>query len=406
MKFRTFHRSMLERQSARISPHRARTSSGAGDTATGEIPFIRPSFPGPAELAEDFRRIAHTNWYTNFGPKERQFAHALSEYLGPELHVATLANGTMALIAAMHVTFGAGDRDRYVLMPSFTFVGVAQAALWNGYRPWFIDIDADSWQPCAQSARAVLERARDRIAGIVLANAFGVGNPQIWAWEELAAEWDLPMVIDSAAGFGSTYPDGDRVGGRGTCEIFSLHATKPLAVGEGGALVSRDPRVVEQTYRFANFGFGNSREAGHFGMNAKLQEINAAIGLRQLAGLDHRLESRRAVLASYRAGLADTGMRFQQNADSSALCFASACCTTPDHKSAVLANLHQNAIRARDYYNPAQHRHPYFVANDELLESTDLAVTQDICSRIVSLPVHDHMASADVARVVAAVREA
>jgi len=83
MKFRTFHGSMLERPSARISPHRARTGSGAGDTATGEIPFIRPSFPGPAELAEDFRRIAHTNWYTNFGPKERQFAHALSEYLGP-----------------------------------------------------------------------------------------------------------------------------------------------------------------------------------------------------------------------------------------------------------------------------------------------------------------------------------
>ncbi|MBX9641057.1 MAG: DegT/DnrJ/EryC1/StrS family aminotransferase [Mycobacteriaceae bacterium] len=406
MRIRTFQGSMLERPSARVPPQRSRAASETYDSVRREIPFIRPSFPGPAELAEDFRRIAYTNWYTNFGPKERQFAHALGEYLGADLHVATLANGTMALIAALHVTFGAGSRDRYVLMPSFTFVGVAQAALWTGYRPWFIDIDAQTWQPCAESARAVLKRSRDRIAGIVLANVFGVGNPQIAAWEELAAEWGLPIVIDSAAGFGSTYADGERVGGRGNCEIFSLHATKPFAVGEGGALVSRYPSLVEQTYRFQNFGFGSSREAGHFGTNAKLQEINAAIGLRQLIGLDDRLESRRAVLRSYRTGLADVGIQFQQNAEASSLCFASACCTSTDHKSAVLANLNENAIQARDYYNPPQHRHPYFIDNDDVLKSTDLSVTEDICSRMVSLPVHDYMAYDDVARVIAAAQEA
>ncbi len=405
MKIRTFHGSMLERPLA-ARARASRSIPDISDPVIREIPFIRPSFPGPAELAEDFRRIAHANRYTNFGPKERQFARALGDYLGPDLHVATLANGTMALIAAMHVTFGAGNRDRYVLMPSFTFVGVAQAALWTGYRPWFIDIDPDTWQPGVPSARAVLERSRDRIAGIVLANIFGVGNPQIECWEGLAAEWELPMVIDSAAGFGSTYPAGDRVGGRGNCEIFSLHATKPFAVGEGGALISRDPRLVEQAYRFQNFGFADSPEARHFGLNAKLQEINAAIGLRQLIGLDNRLESRRHVLSSYRARLAPEGLRFQQNAEASSLCFASACCTSVDHKAAVMSNLRENAIQARDYYNPPQHRHPYFVANKELLESTDLAVTEDICSRIVSLPVHDHMASDDVARVVAAVQDA
>jgi dTDP-4-amino-4,6-dideoxygalactose transaminase len=67
-----------------------------------EIPFIRPTFPGLAELTEDFGEIVESNWFTNFGPKERQFARALGEYLGPELHVATLANGTLALVAALH----------------------------------------------------------------------------------------------------------------------------------------------------------------------------------------------------------------------------------------------------------------------------------------------------------------
>src|ERR1700731_2974635 len=144
-----------------------------------EIPYIRPSFPGPDELAEGFKEIVHNTWYTNFAPKERQFAPALTEYLGDELHVATFANGTLALIAALDATFGSGTRDRYLLTPAFTFIAVAEAALWVGYRPWFVDIDPCTWQPSVASARAVLERSRDRIAGILLTNAFGVGNPQV-----------------------------------------------------------------------------------------------------------------------------------------------------------------------------------------------------------------------------------
>jgi dTDP-4-amino-4,6-dideoxygalactose transaminase len=290
-------------------------------------------------------------------------------------------------------------------MPSFTFVAVAQAALWVGYRPWFIDIDPDTWQPSAPSARAILERSRDRVAGILLTNAFGVGNPKVGAWENLAAEWELPIVLDSAGGFGSRYADGERVGGRGACEIFSFHATKPFAVGEGGALVSRDPRLVEQAYHFQNFGFDGSRECTQLGMNAKLQELNAAIGLRQLVGLDRRIASRRNVFECYRAQLTGVGLRFQANAEASSLHLGSACCTSADQRATVLTSLHEHAIQARNYYNPPLHLHPYFVANPELVESADLPVTADICSRIVSLPIHDDMAPDDLARVVAAVQE-
>nr|WP_242661336.1 DegT/DnrJ/EryC1/StrS family aminotransferase [Mycobacterium mantenii] len=377
---------------------------GAGGSMPAEIPFIRPSFPVPAELAADFEAIVQANWYTNFGPKEREFARALGDYLGPDLHVATLANGTLALIAALQVTLGSGTRDRYLLMPSFTFVAVAQAAQWTGYRPWFIDVDSDTWQPDVASASAVLKRSRDEVAGILLPNVFGVGNPDIDAWEELGAEWELPVIIDSAAGFGSAYADGRHVGGRGACEIFSFHATKPFAVGEGGALVSRDPQLVEQTHRFQNFGFEASRDCTQLGMNGKLQEISAAIGLRQLVGLDRRLASRRKVFDCYRNELARLELQFQPNAEASSLCFASACCTSAEHKAKVLASLSAHAIQARDYYNPPLHQQKYFVADTEL-RSADLPATEDICSRIVSLPVHDEMAPDDVARVVAAVQE-
>ena len=176
-------------------------------------------------------------------------------------------------------------------------------------------------------------------------------------------------------------------------------------MGEGGALASRDPWLARQAYNFQNFGFAESRGSTQLGMNGKLQEINAAIGLRQLVGLDRRLASRREVFEHYRIKLTGAGLRFQPNAEASALCFGSACSTSADHRAAVLASLREHAIQARDYYNPPQHRHPYFVANPEVVESADLPVTEDICSRIVSLPIHDDMASDDVGRVVAAVEE-
>lgn len=371
-----------------------------------EIPFIRPRFPSAEELAEDYAEILNANWFTNFGPKERQFATALGDYLGAEVSAATFGNGTLALVAALESTIGHGDRNRYILMPSFTFVAVAQAALWAGYRPWFVDVDPQTWQPSIASARAALDADRGSIAGILLANVFGVGNPSIAAWETLAAEHALPLVIDSAAGFGSEYAAGERVGGRGTCEIFSFHATKPFAIGEGGAMASRDPRLIARARHFQNFGFDSGRASTQLGINGKLQEINAAIGLRQLVDLDARLASRRQVFARYCAELAAAGVAFQPNAEASSLCFAGMLCGSAGHKSEVLASMAERRIQARDYYNPAVHMQPFFTVNPHLLRSEPLPVTVDLCERIVSLPIHDDMHPDDIDRVIAASRGA
>ena len=119
-------------------------------------------------------------------------------------------------------------------------------------------------------------------------------------------------------------------------------------MGEGGALASRDPWLARQAYNFQNFGFAESRGSTQVGMNGKLQEINAAIGLRQLVGLDRRLASRREVFEHYRIKLTGAGLRFQPNAEASALCFGSACSTSADRRAAVLASLREHAIQARE----------------------------------------------------------
>lgn len=370
------------------------------------VPFIRPSFPPSNEVARDLDAIVKSNWFTNYGPKEVEFSRALEEYLGQDLRVTTSANGTVALLIAVQCAFGRGDRSQYVLTPSFTFVAVPQAAIWNGYRPRFIDIDPLTWQASPNAARAVIESDRDNIAGVLLPNALGVGSPDIDEWERLAAEWDLPLVIDSAAGFGSRYEDGSYLGGRGTCEIFSFHATKPFTIGEGGALSSRDPDFVQQARKCQNFGFSESRLCDLLGVNGKLSELSASIGLRQLAGLENRIAERQRVATRYRDELDSLGFVFQPNAEaSSCVCFTM-CCLSPEQKTAVLLNLERCGVQARDYYNPPLHQHPYFAGGNAFTRAESLSVTEDVCSRVISLPIYDRMPLQDVELVLKAVREA
>ncbi len=129
------------------------------------------------------------------------------------------------------------------------------------------------------------------------------------------------------------------------------------------------------------------------------------MGLRQPAGFDPRFAGRRNVFDRYCPELTGVALRFQHNGDASSLCSVSVCFTCADHEAAVLSILREHAIQARNYYNPLQHLHPYFVANPEPVESADLPVTEDICSRIVPRPVHDDIAHDDVARLLAPAQE-
>lgn len=370
---------------------------------SAEIPFIRPSFPAAEDLAADVKAISDANWYTNFGPMERQFSAVLAGYVGRGVTASTCSNGTIGLLAAVHAVLGQGDGSRFLLLPSFTFVATAQAAQWCGYRPLFCDLDPTTIQPSVEDAASLIEAHGQRVAGILVCNTFGVGNSQIGQWEALAESHGLPLLIDSAAGFGSDYVDGEPVGARGACEIFSFHATKPMGIGEGGAVLSRSPRIVEAVHEFQNFGFTDGRDSTHLGLNGKLSEFHAAVGLRQLESLDARIASRRRVLARYASALESLGLDFQDNADRSSVCFAGAVCRSSDHKVAVLASLRANGVQARDYYNPPVHRQTHYAQNPEIWASSELAVTLDVCARIVSLPVHDFMPDADVDRVVLAI---
>jgi dTDP-4-amino-4,6-dideoxygalactose transaminase len=357
------------------------------------IPLIAPSFPPVDEVAADYAAIVERGIFSNGGPCEKRFAAALAAWIGNSVTVSVVSNGTAALELAVRVLLQARPARR-VLVPSFTFAAGPLAIRRSGFVPLFIDIDADTWQPSIDDAKDALDAHKD-VAGILLPSTFGVANRAIGDWEDLARRNALPLIIDSAAGFGSRYPWNEALGARGDCEIFSLHATKTLAVGEGGALASRDEAIVTATDRLKNFGFDDARESLALGTNAKLDELSSAIGLRQLEVLPRRLEVRQSVLAAYRSRLDAMGFQFQVGSDRSAPPFVSALLPSGALRDALSARLARASIESRTYYNPPVHRHRAFI---EQANERPLPVTDDISRRIISLPMADDLDAGDLDR--------
>jgi dTDP-4-amino-4,6-dideoxygalactose transaminase len=360
-----------------------------------KIPFIRPDFPSEADIADDYSQILRSNWFTNFGPFERKFSEGIAKYIGSGYVACTFSSATSALIASVIAIFGKGDSTKYVLMPSFTFPAGAEALEWCGFQPLFVDIEEEGLHMDLTAARKILEDKRfsSSVVGILFCNAFGVGSEKIRTWEELAKELKLPLIIDSAAGFGSLYSEGHRVGSAGDCEIFSFHATKPFAIGEGGAVVSKNKKLIDTLISIQNFGFADNKgNVTKLGFNGKLQEINAAIGLHQLERFEMILRERRKVHARYKAEL-HSKFRLQANAHYASLCFAAVIVEDASDRDKHLSNLVNAGVEVKTYYCPSLHRQTYFASIET---PTPLRVTEKVDASVLSLPIHDRMKQQDI----------
>lgn len=358
-----------------------------------KIPFIKPVFPSSQDISRDYEAIVKSNWFTNFGPYEVELSQKVADYVGNNSYATTVSNCTVGLEIAISHLFD--KSKKLVIMPSFTFVAGAEALIKNGYTPLFIDIDKNTWQPNIDYAKEIIQKKRDNIAGILLCNVFGVGNVDVGEWELLANEYNLSLIIDSAAGFGSVYSGDEKLGARGDCEVFSLHATKPFSVGEGGLITSRNSKLIKKLRSLQNFGFDSDRVVHDIGTNAKMQELNCAIGIRQLTVLSDRLKKRQKLFMYYANRLTAIGFTLQQNADKSTVAFISALAPVDFNIDQAYIHLHENGVEARRYYTPALHQQ-FAISRLSVYDSHALQVTEDICKRILSLPLIESMSKSDI----------
>ena len=363
------------------------------------IPFLTPRLPDPSVVAQDYQEICEAGVFTNGGPFEGRFSAELARWIGHDVEVAVTANATVGIQLACKSLF---HRDRRLVpVASFTAAAVPLALIWSGFEPVLIDIEPETWQPDLRMAQRFLQRKHDNVAGILLTNTFGTANASVDDWETLATHYRVPLVIDSAAGFASEYSWGEPLGSRGDCEIFSFHATKTMAIGEGGAVASRDHKFIRQIDQLKNFGFDDNRRSLGFGQNGKLPELASAMGIRQLEAFKDRIAQRQEVLRWYVTNLKSLGCAFQLDGMLGAPPFVSLALPSKRQREQLCMTLDKAEVGWRAYFNPPIHGHPAFA---EVQRAGDLTVTDDLCGRIISLPLDDWLTPGDVGRIASAVR--
>jgi dTDP-4-amino-4,6-dideoxygalactose transaminase len=366
-----------------------------------EIRFLTPELPPLEEVAKYFALSEEARWFANGGPCHVLLTRRIEEYVGRGARCVLVANGTLGLMIALRALVTPTRGRDEVIIPAFTFAATANAVLWAGLKPVFVDVDARHWHLAPEALDEALAERGDRVAAVLPCSTFGVppASDVRRAWEDLARRAGVPVLVDSASGFGAVDEDGNRLGLQGDAELFSFHATKPFAIGEGGALVTAAPDLADDLLRLTNFGFDRGRsvdDARLVGLNAKLSELTAATGLAMLDRYEAVLRARCARAEAIRAPLEAAGLVFQEGAERSAWQFVPVLAPTPAARDAVLRQAVDDGIELRTYFEPLQE----FGGFAHLPRVGDLAVTADLGSRILSLPLANDMSEQAIAAVV------
>jgi dTDP-4-amino-4,6-dideoxygalactose transaminase len=357
------------------------------------VSFQRPSLPELAEVEKYFALSRAEGWYSNSGPCHDLLVERAAPLLGNRVIVPVSSAGIGLIVALRALVPSSAGHATQVVLPSFTFAATAAAVVWCGLEPVFCDIEDAGWHLCPGRLHEVLAARQGRVAAIMACSAFGTPPPDAVAaaWSAAAEEWDIPLIVDSAAGLGTR--GGERPP---DAEIFSMHATKPLPVGEGGLVALRDESVAATVRTLINHGLGPDHRPVTVGLNGKLDEWHAAVALAGLDRLDARLEARRASAAAMRRRLSGTGVRFQALAERSPSQFVPAAVSSPAKRTAVLAAAESLGVEMRTYYSPPLHVAPAYGACDR---ADGLPTTADVAGRILSLPMADDFTEDEQARV-------
>lgn len=353
------------------------------------VPFQRPSLPAPAAIEKYFEMSRAEGWYSNSGPCHDLLVERSSALLAGRPVVPVTSAGIGLIVALRALVPAAAGGARQVVLPSFTFAATAAALVWCGMEPVFCDVEPDGWHLCPARLTEVLAARRGRVAAVLACSAFGTPPPDgvTAAWSSAAEEWDIPLIVDSAAGFGAR-----SAGRHPDAEVFSMHATKPLAVGEGGLVALRDEAVAGAARVLINHGLGPDHEAVTVGLNGKLDEWRAATALAGLDRLEHVLAARREAAATMRRNLSRAGLRFQALAERSPTQFVPALAASTEHRDQILATAASRGVEMRTYYSPPLHVSPAYGACDR---GSALPVTGDVSGRILSLPMADDFSDAE-----------
>jgi dTDP-4-amino-4,6-dideoxygalactose transaminase len=333
------------------------------------------------------------------GAQHRALEAALSARLRAP-YLSLLANGTLALLVACRVFELRGE----VITTPLTFAATPHALVWSGLEPVFADVDP---RTLTLDPRRVEAAITSRTSAILAVHVYGVPC-DVHALDAIAMRHGLKVIYDGAHTFGSTV-DGVPLASFGDATMLSFHATKLFHTGEGGALIVRDAATKVRVDLARNFGIEGELEVASTGINGKMSELSAALGLEVLAGIDEERARREAVAAIYDAGLEGLAgidvLRPPANASRALQYYV----IRVDENAAGLSRdaLHRALrafnVHARSYFHPLASQYPCYRSLPSA-KPDHLPVAHAAGAQVLCLPFHGALAHGDVRQICEIVR--
>jgi len=360
--------------------------------------IVRPVLPELSTFEADFRSALKSGQVTNNSRFVVEFEQRMAAYLGVP-HALAFCNGEAALTIMLNVDGLEGE----IVVPSYTFSGTVHAAIWNNLIPVFADMDPRTFTIDPASVDA---RIGPKTAAILAAPVYGNACDND-ALQAIADRHGLPLYYDSASGFGCTYR-GRRLAGFGRAEIFSFHATKVFATMEGGALTTNDPKFAEQVRQLRSFGQAGLVDCALAGINGKMMEVAALVGMRMLDTFDDVIAHRLTIGQEYVKRLsAIPGLTVQQVPPGNLSTRLYMAIVVDREVFGLNADELVEALKAenivgRRFLDPPVHRMTFYRRR---FGDVSLPVTEAVASNAVALPLYSDMTLDEVSRITEAVRQ-
>ncbi|MCZ7428730.1 DegT/DnrJ/EryC1/StrS family aminotransferase [Micromonospora sp. WMMA1949] len=360
--------------------------------------FLQVGTPSVGDRSRLFDRLntaMDNEWLTN-GALVREFEERIADLAGVRHCVAT-CNGTLALQLLYMATGLSGE----VVMPAMTYVATPHAARVLGLTPVFCDVDPVTGCLDPEQVEAAVTPRTSGIVGVHLWGRPGRADEL----EKVAARHGLTLTFDAAHALGSSF-QGRRVGGFGSAEVFSFHATKVVNCFEGGAVVTDDDGLAQELRVLRTFGITADGRSVGIGTNAKMTEASAAMGLTSLDAFGEIVRHNRANHAHYRSALRGVGglsvVDFDEQEDPNwqyvILKIDEA--VTGIHRDLMIEVLTAENAGARRYFSPACHQlEPY-----RSERPTSLPHTERLAEQVVALPTGPAVSPTDIDRICHIVR--
>lgn len=359
-----------------------------------KITVTQPFLPPLSEFIPYLEDIWERKWVTNNGHYHQELEKALCEYLGVK-YISLFANGTLALITALQALRITGE----VITTPFSFVATTHALWWNGIKPVFVDIEPDYYNIDPAKIEAAITPNTTAILAVHV-----YGNPcNVEAIQNIADKYGLRVIYDACHTFGVKY-NGEGLSNFGDLSVLSFHATKVFSTFEGGAIVCQDEKMKHRLDYLKNFGFADEITVVAPGINAKMNEIQAAFGLLQLKHVAFLIEKRKAIAAIYAAELSNIpGIRLPVEPHEATRNFSYfPILITEDFvhsRDYVYDELSKQNIFARRYFYPLISNFSTYKALPSA-KRENLPQANRIAERILCLPIYPDLEHGDVCRII------